>query len=366
MEPGRISERQLAFLIMTILISTVIFFMPQLAARELEQDAWISAPIATVWGIFAALLTVALARRYAGLTMIEYLPLILGRPLGKILGLFYTIWFLTVGALIVREFGIFLNVTIMLKTPVGVSMATLMILCFYAVRSGLETWSRVNEIILPVILLAMVAVIVLPVTEMDFKRLLPLVSHSPGELLFTSFISASWRTEVFMAGMFIPALAAFRHTNRNLVVAVVAIGIMLIAVEVAAIALFGGIEISQMEFPLFSLARMINISDVFERLEVLIVIILVLGVVFKSCAFLYCTTLAAAQCLGFKEFQFLLLPIAVLMLALAGNAFGNVVEFTDFLANVWPGYGMLSFGLVIPFLLYLISLFRGGKQETSP
>lgn len=364
MEHGRISERQLAFLITTILISTVIFFVPQLAARALEHDAWFPALIATAWGIFASLLIVALARRYSGLTMIEYLPLILGQPLGKILGLFYTIWFITVGALIVREFGIFLNVTIMLKTPVGIFMTTLMILCFYAVRSGLETWARVNEILLPVILLAMIAVIILPVEEMDFNRLLPLASHSTGNLLFTSITLASWRGEVFLAGMFIPALASFRHTNRNLIIAVVVIGFILTAVEVATIAVFGGVYMGQMEFPLFSLARMISVADIFERLEVLIVIIWVLGCVFKLCAFLYCATLATAQFLGFKEFQFLLLPISILMLALAGNLFGSVVEFADFLTIVWP-YGVL-FELIIPLLLYLISLFRTSRQKTSP
>jgi len=364
-EPGRISERQLAFIITTTLIATVVFFMPQIAARALDNDAWISALIATVWGILSSMIIVALARRYSGLTMIEYLPLILGRPLGKMLCLLYSFWFLSVGAIIVREFGVLLNVTIMLKTPVGIFMTTLMILCFYAVRSGLEVWARVNEALLPVILLAMIAIIVFPFQQMDFNRLLPVAKHSIGNMLYTSLAAGSWRGEVILAGMFIPALASFRHTKRNLIIAVAVIGFILTAVEVATIAVFGGVNTGQMEFPLFSLARMISVADIFERLEVLIVIIWVLGCVFKLCAFLYCATLATAQTLGFKEYQFLLLPIAILMLALAGNAFGSVVELIDFLTNVWPGYGLFSFSLIIPLLLYLISLFRISSQKST-
>ncbi len=366
MEPGKISERQLAFLMTTVLLTTVIFFMPQLGAHAVEQDAWITALIATVWGIFAALLIVALARRFPGLTMIEYLPLILGRPLGIILGLLYAFWFLSVGAFITREFGMFLNITIMNNTPVAVFMFTALILAFYAVRSGLEVWVRVNELLLPLLILSLIAIIVLPVTFMDFRRLLPIGEHSIGALIATSIPSASWRGEIILAGMFIPALTGFRHTTRNINIPVILTGFVLAAVEVATVAAFGGISTGQLEFPLFNLARLISLAKIFDRLEVLIVGVWVAGTFFKLCAFLYCSTVATAQVMGFKEFQFLLLPMSVLMLALADNFFKNVSEITDFLANVWPGYALLSFELIIPLALFLIAIFRpGGKSGAA-
>lgn len=362
MEPGKISERQLAFLITTILITTVIFWMPQLGARAVEQDVWITALIATIWGILSTLIILALARRYPGLTLIEYLSPILGKPLGKITGALYAFWFLSVGAVILFEFSLFLNITVMNRTPVAVTMITVIILCFYAIRSGLEVWARLNEILLPAVVLALLAVIFLPFDRMDFSRLLPLADHPPGLMIATSISSASWRGEVILAGMFIPALASFRSTPRNLVISVIFIGFILAAVELASVAVFGGVTTGQKEFPFFSLARMISIAQIFDRLEVLIVIAWVLGTFFKICAFLYCSALGAAQVFGFKGFQFLLLPMSVLMLAFAKNFFKGVVDLTDFLANVWPGYALLSFELVLPFLIYLIALFRPRKQ----
>jgi spore germination protein KB len=362
MEPGRISERQLAFIITTLLITTVVFWMPQLGARAVEQDVWLTALIATVWGVLSALVIIALARRYPGHTLIEYLPLILGKPLGKIVGALYVFWFLSVGAVILFEFALFLNITIMNRTPIAVSMVTVIILSFYALRSGLEVWARVNEILLPVVVLALLAVIVLPYSNMDFSRLLPLADHSPGLLISTSINSASWRGEVILAGMFIPALASFSSTPRNIIISVIFVGLILAAVEISAVAVFGGVPTGQKEFPFFSLARMISIAKIFDRLELLIVIAWVLGTFFKICAFLYCSTLGAAQVLGFKGFQFLLLPVSVLMLAFAKNFFKGVTELTDFLVNVWPGYALLSFELILPLFLYLIALIRPGKQ----
>ncbi|MDD2553444.1 MAG: endospore germination permease [Desulfotomaculaceae bacterium] len=362
MEPGKISERQLAFLMITVLITTAIFWAPQLACRAVEQDAWITAHMASVWGILSVLVIIALARRYPGLTLIEYLPLILGKPLGKIFGALYIFWFLSQGAVIILQFAYFLNITLMPNTPTAVFMVTVIALCFYALRSGLEVWARVNEILLFIAVLTIVAVIVLPFDNMDFSRLLPLADHSPGQLIYTSTNSASWRGEVIIAGMFIPALASFRHTPRNLIISVVLVGFIVAAVEISAVAVFGGVLTGQKEFPFFSLARMISIARIFDRLEVLIVITLLLGTFFKICAFLYCSTLGAAQVFGFKDYQFLLLPLSVLMLALANNFFRGIPDMTDFLTHVFPGTALFSAELVIPLFLYLIAIFRPLKQ----
>lgn len=363
MEPGKISERQLAFLMLTVTISTVIFFMPQIAARAVEQDAWLTSVIATVWGLIVAVVIVALARRFPGQTFIEYLPSILGRPLGKLVGLLYAFWFLSVGAFIIREFGMFLNITIMPQTPVMVFVVTITTLAFYAVRSGLETWARVNEILLPLILLGVLMVIFLPFEHMDLRRLLPVGVHPLGTMLVSSFTSASWRGEVVLAGMFIPALVSTCHTSRNLALVVIIIGVILAAVEMAVVAVFGGVDAGQLELPVFSLARMISLARIIDRLEAIIVIMWVLGNFIKVCAFLYCSVVATAQVLGFREFQFLVLPVTVLVIALADNVLEDVAEFTDFLSNVWAGYSLLSFEMIVPLLLYLLVLVRPAEKR---
>ena len=46
------------------------------------------------------------------------------------------------------------------------------------------------------------------------------------------------------------------------------------------------------------------------------------------------------------------------MVALGDNFLENVADFTDFLTHVWGAYGLLSFELVIPFILLLITLIR--------
>ncbi|HHV75806.1 MAG TPA: endospore germination permease [Syntrophothermus lipocalidus] len=358
METGRISERQLAWLMTTALLATVIYFVPQIAARSVEQDAWLTAAIATVWGIINVLVIMALGRLFPGLTLLEYIPLIIGKPMGKLLGALYAVWFLLIGAFVLRELGMLLNIAVMPETPTAVFTVTGIALVFYAIRSGLEVWTRVNEVLLPIILLAIIAVIVLPVPSMDFRRLLPIADHPIGALLASSFVSASWRGEVFMASMFLPALSGLQRSTRNLVLVVVLVGLILAAIEVAAVATFGGVQTGQLELPVFSLARMINLGKVLDRVEVLIVFTWILGNFVKLCIFMYCFVLGTSQLVGCKQYQFLLFPAAVLFVALADNELQSVAEFTDFLTNVWAAYALLSFELVIPLFLYVVACLR--------
>jgi len=359
----RISQRQLALMFFTLLISTVVFFMPQIAAREVEQDAWISALLASFWGIFIVLVVVALGRRFPNRTLTGYIPLIVGKPLGFVLNALYSIWFIFIGAGIVAEFVLFMNITVLPRTPIVVFIITFLALSWYAVRGGLEVWVRVNEMLFWVIAVSLLATVVLPLNMMDFRRLLPVGEHRWGSLLAASLISGTWRGEVFLAAMFLPALTSFKNTTRNLILSVILVGVALSAIEFAGIAVFGGIAVGQMEFPEFYLARVISMAEILQRLEVLVVIVWLFGTFIKINAFLYCSTRATAETVGFKHFYFLLLPMTVLFGALAYNEYTNSALFVDFLTKAFPGFGILSFQLTIPLLLLIIAWVRGVRED---
>ena len=117
MGDGKISQRQLAFLFFTILIGTMFFHNPQIVVGTTGQDGWIAYLIASFWGILVALVMVALGQRFPDQTLTGYIPNILGKPLGKILSLLYTIWFLFIGGGVLEQFANFMNTAIMASAP---------------------------------------------------------------------------------------------------------------------------------------------------------------------------------------------------------------------------------------------------------
>ena len=363
MEEGKITERQLAFLFFNVLIATVVFYNPQIVIGAVGQDAWMTALMATIWGFLVVVVMISLGRRFPGLTMIGYIPQIIGKPLGLVLNLLYVMWFLFIGAGIAAQFSLFMNTTIMPYTPPSLFIITFMGITFYAVRSGLEVFARVNELLIGIIVIALLIVVILPYNLMDIRRLLPIGEVSFGNLLATSIVSGSWRGEVMMVGMFLPALASFKNTTRNLLLVVLLVGLGLAAVDISVIAVFGSQVVVDLELPAFFLARVINVAKILNRLEALVVIVWVFGTFIKVCVFLYCATRATAETLRFNKFQFLLLPMTLLFIAVAHNQFIHSAQFVDFLSFTWPGYGLLTFELGIPLILLTIASLRGMRKE---
>lgn len=363
MGDGKISQRQLAYLFFTILIGTMFFHNPQIVVGTTGQDGWIAYLIASFWGILVALVIVALGRRFPDKTLTAYIPHIIGKPLGKILSLLYTIWFLFIGGGLLAQFANFMNTTIMASTPKMVFIITFVAIAFYAVHSGLEVVVRVNELLLWVIVIAIILVVTLPYELMDLRRMLPVGQMSIGKLVATSLIAGSWRGEVMLVGMFLPALVTLKNTTRNMIWTVFLVGVMLIAVEISLVTVFGAHLVGDIEVPVFALARMISTARVLDRLEALVLIIWVLATFVKICAFLYCTAQATADTMGFQESRFLLLPISLLFTAIAYNQTVDPAKFIDFLMLTWPGYGLLSFQLVIPLLLLVIASLRGKGEK---
>jgi spore germination protein KB len=363
MGDGKISQRQLAYLFFTILIGTIFFYNPQIVVGTVGQDAWIVYLIATFWGIMVALVIVALGRRFPDKTLTAYIPHIIGKPLGKILSLLYTIWFLFIGGGLLAQFANFMNTTIMASTPKMVFIITFVAIAFYAVHSGLEVVVRVNELLLWVIVIAIILVVTLPYELMDLRRMLPVGQMSIGKLVATSLIAGSWRGEVMLVGMFLPALVTLKNTTRNMIWTVFLVGVFMIAVEISLVTVFGAQIVGDLEVPVFNLARMISTARVLDRVEALVLIIWVLATFVKICAFLYCTAQATADTMGFQESRFLLLPISLLFTAIAYNQTVDPAKFIDFLMLTWPGYGLLSFQLVIPLLLLVIASLRGKGEK---
>jgi len=142
-------------------------------AHLARQDGWISILLAILGALIVAWLAVSLGLRFPGKTLFQFSEVILGRWPGKVVALLYIWWYIHMNAEIIRQFGSFLVSAFMPETPIIVFELLLMAIAAYAVRSGLEVFTRINQIILPFILLSVTILMILSAPEMDLKKLLP-------------------------------------------------------------------------------------------------------------------------------------------------------------------------------------------------
>lgn len=359
-EPGKISCNQTVFMLINLVGATAVVFLPGLTAGIAGRDSWMTPLVATLPGIYLALVIAALGRRFPGRTLTQYLQEVLGTWPGKLVGLFYVFFFLHTNGVIVREFGELMVAVIMPRTPLLVFHGVILLLCAWAVRGGLEVLARVTEFTLPAVLAVFILMILLTAQDMNFENLFPVLEKGFKPVVLASLDPIGWRGEIIIFAMFLPYLASPEKGGRCAIIAVVAIGLILTADSVINNAVLGP-SVARLTFPTFSLVREVSVANFLERIESVMVAIWVIGMFAKIGLFYYAAVLGTAQVAGLKDYRPVVLPLGVILAALSFQAGDSAQELVAYILHGFPPFAYI-FEYIIPTLLLAVAAARGLKK----
>jgi len=357
LEDGRISNRQAVFLIINTILATSIIFLPGMIFKEARQDAWMSVVLVTVFGVVAGLIIASLGARFPGRTIIQYSGDIAGKPLGKVIGLIYSLFFIYINTFIIREFADMFNINFMPETPVSLFSIGIVFAAAYAVRSGLEVLARASEIVLPLVLVMLLLIVGLVCPEIDTKLFFPILEKGFMPVLKGAYPPALFFAETIVMVMLIPYLRRPSGAGRAITAAVLVVGLFQLMVMAAVTGVFDTLA-AYINFPTLMLARYISLADIIERVEPLIMFIWIGGGFIKVGVFYYCAVLAMAQWLNLREYKALVLPTGALLAVLSIILWENVIQLTHQIARVIPPY-FLAIEVGIPLVLLALARLRG-------
>ncbi|MGF7184508.1 spore germination protein KB [Desulfitispora alkaliphila] len=359
---GRINARQLAWLVITIQTSVVITLVASIDAGA-RQDAWISELLGMLLMIFAAYVIITTGLRFQNKSLYQYLPLVYGKVLGTLLGLGYLWFFLFMTATLVRELGEFILTVFIPETPIIVVIGMFVLTCAYGVYMGIETIVRINDILLPVVLLMIFSLWLLVFQEVNFDNLRPVVLETgPIPIIRGGIVVLAG----FMLGIAIAVLFPYVE-KRALAFPFVTIGLLVKGFIIATTVVFviGVLGVNQAEMVNFkglSLVRIISVADFFERLDPLVMLVWVGAFFIKVSVFYYCFVIGVGQILKTEKVTRLVLPAAALIIALSIGSFENFSQLMDFhqRGKVLHNY---FFILVIPVTTLFLAIVRNKKEE---
>lgn len=364
-ENGKISAWQAMTLVISFLMGSAILIIPSAAAVSAKQDAWLAIMAATAAGLGIILLNVSLAQKYPGQTFIQYSQSILGRVPGKAAGIL-TIWFsLHLGSLVTRDFGVFINTTMLPQTPLAVINAMIIVITALTIIYGLEVLARVNELIFPLLLISILAGNLLLLPLMDHRLLLPVLENGLKPVLAGSLIVIGFPfAESYIFVMLLPFIKEQKKAGKALLLGILTGGALLVLVTLSTIMVLGVGNTAASWYPVLEAARFIDLFDIIQRLDA-VVIINYMGFGFIKIAVCYFAfIMGLAHWLSLKDFKPLVLPGGVLMLALSILLHENYVELVAFASKIWPPYA-LTVALVIPLALLLVHSVRGALKKTN-
>jgi spore germination protein KB len=360
-ERGKISSLQMALMMNPTILATILLLVPAITAKNAKQDLWISPIWASIIGYLCVFIAYQLNKLYPKETIIEYSELILGKILGKLLGIFFIFFYLHITGIIVREYAEFVSGTFLNRTPMIAIIVAMMIVSSYAVYGGLEVIGRCSEIIVPVVSLLYIVICVLLVKDLDTHYLFPIMENGLLPSFKGSVVPQSWFSEFILVSFLLPYLADKEKGMKWGMISVFSVMFIMILTNITTLLLFGK-STAHLTYPVITAARYISIADFLEHLESIIIALWVAGTFVKITVFFYTLVLGTSQLLKLSDFRPIILPMGLLVIIFGIWSAPDLQELSHFLGTSAAFY-FLTVQVGIPIFLLMIALIKTKWQK---
>jgi len=344
-------------IIIMSVISVGVFSIASDAAAAAGTDGWLIVAIAGLLNILAVFIIVRLNSRFPGKTFAEYSQTIIGTFPGKALTCLFAIYLLLVIAYIARAFTEVVKMFLLFRTPTEVIILSLILVCTYIVRGGVECIARVNELLFPILFIPFFIVLMFGFSIMDFSNLLPTLQTPPDKILTAVpgllFSFGGIELALFYMGF----MKNPKKALRPAMFAVLFITLFLVVITVFCIAAFGQNATTQFLWPLVSYFRAISLPGLFiERLDGVILSLWMLTVFTTIVSAYYIAGYSISKVVGTKEQKQYILPLAILIYYFALQP-DSLAELYEWGSVIFP-YTITVFLYIVPVVLLLIAKLR--------
>lgn len=330
------------------------------------RDAWIAVLIATLIGMVLIRIYVFMLAGGNGENLFGIFEQLFGRFIAIILSLAYICYFLYISARVLRDFLELLITVILPNTPVEVISFVFMLTAAYIVYLGLEVLVRIGEVYAPYVVgsLILITIFLIGMGDVDINRGKPILAEG-----FTPVIDAIFPQligfpfgEAIVLTLLITITSNNKHVTKVTYGAVALSGIILAYHMWLVNAVLGADVTARVTFPLLSAARHISLFEFIERLDALVVFIMMIGIFFKVSIFFY-GGLKGLEYVFKVPYRFYSVPIGIIVAFFANLMSSNFAEHIQEGLKFVPYYLHIPFQLVIPGLITLIFVLKKMKKK---
>jgi spore germination protein (amino acid permease) len=360
-EKGRITTNQFIWLLFCIITSFAVLHTPGLLIVQAGRDSVLSVIFAWILDVLLAVVYAYMGIRFPGQNMAQYSMTILGKKIGKLVGIMFPLFFLMVSALLESGFAILLHVAFFPKTPVEIILLVSYATVAYAVLKGIEVLGRVCEFLGPIYLISLLLLFLLIIPDIHFENLKPQLENGifpavSGGLLILCFMGIC-----IEMGLYIPICDHPENGFLSKFSAVSIGSVMISLIVTSSIGVFSIAQSKNMFSPSLRLARYIHLTVFLQRLEVIWLMIAIGALIISSAEMIWGFALETAQIFELKSYKFLVIPSILLSYVFASTSFKNSIDLFNFINYSYPIIAMfVETGLeMLLFFAALISKKRG-------
>jgi len=344
------------------MIGAAIILSP---GKEAGKDIWIAILFAGLLGLPMIFVHTRLLRIFPGDDLFDIQQKAFGKVIGKVISCFY-IWFaFHLGSLVLRNFSEFIQVVSLQETPQFPVLIIMVILCIWAVKSGIEVLGRWAAFFLPLFLFIVIGLTFLSIPDMDLDNIRPVLYDGISPVLNgTASLFAFPFAEPVLFTMVFNSLKAKDKTLKAYIISMLITGGVLITVSVRNILVLGLQNFTIIFFPSYSSASIITIGDYFGRIEALSGTIFFFAEFVKASVSLYIASKGFAKILNFSHYNQLAAPIGLLMVCMATFVYSSTMEMFDWASEIYKYY-VLPFYVIIPLITLIVIEIKVRRNKSS-
>lgn len=365
MQKENISLGQLSTLTILFLLGSAIVIG---IGSDAQNDAWIAQVIALFIGVGVILFYYKFSSNLPEKNLFQIFEFCFGRKISIILSIFYVAYFIYISCRVLRDFGELITTAIMPNTPIEIISVTFSILMGYIIYLGLEVFARTSEIFTPYIFLffLLLTIFLFASGDVDIQQIKPILGEGfkpvikaifPGILTFPygEFIT-------FM--VIFPSVTAKKYKLRVLMISVVIAALLLIISSLLMICTIGVDTMLRSNFPLLSVARNVSIGNFIERIDALVVFIMMLTLFVKSSIYFF-AALKGLEHVFRLPFRYFAIPSAMIVSLFSVLISVNFADHIQEGILMVPKFLHIPFQFILPIIVFMVLLWKKRKNKFS-
>ncbi len=335
---------------------------------EAKRDAWLVVLIGMFIGLIVMSFYLYFMSLLPGKNIYEIIEYCFSRKVAVILALVYLSYFIYISARVIRDFGELITTAILPATPIEFTIFTLMLVIGYILYLGIEVLGRTAEIFSPYMFVFVFLLFILLYAggKINLTNIQPILSSGIMEVIKSTIpsIIAFPFGELIAFTVILANIGNYKAASKVCLISVFIASVILLSSVFLIIATLGENTATRANFPLLITARLVSIGEFLERIDVLVVFIMMLGILIKSSVFLY-GGLKGIEYIFKIPFRYFAMPVSCIV---AMFSIFITIDFSDHLVeglhvDIFLLHLPLQFGF--PILIVFVLLIKKWKEQRN-
>ncbi|UTR10233.1 endospore germination permease [Evansella sp. LMS18] len=347
-----ISSTQMYLMVVNFTVGSSLLMAAGLTLPLADRNAWLAMGTALTAGILLNLIMLYLLKKYNFSSVYVIFDHVAGKWGGLIISIIFIFSALYLCSLIIMNLTFFLTLVAIPEMPGHVFQIMSLILVIYSASKGLQNLGRVSEASTPFILVIIFLTFIFILNKFNLDLLRPVLNEG-----IIPVFQASYSVIGFPFIELILLYALFPYVTRKkrlipiFLSGMILAGFTLIIAIIFTIGVEGSVIAGRQPYATYSMARHIEIGELFQRVEAAIGIVWILSLIIKI-LIAFMVALFGLQHISRKtSYTSFILPASIIIWAMSNHLHTDIVDFAEFVAVNWTFYWMTIYIIVLMVLV---------------